>query len=49
MYELKMKETDNSVIEFIESVENLKKREDARCYKTSENIRQQKPVSTSIR
>jgi hypothetical protein len=29
MYELKMKETDNSVIEFIESVENLKKREDA--------------------
>jgi hypothetical protein len=29
MYELKMKETDNSVIEFIENVENLKKREDA--------------------
>jgi len=29
MYELKTKETDNSVIEFIESVENLKKREDA--------------------
>jgi len=29
MYELKTKENDNSVIEFIESVENLKKREDA--------------------
>ena len=29
MYELKTKETDNSVIEFIESVENPKKREDA--------------------
>jgi hypothetical protein len=29
MYELKTKETDNSVIEFIENVENLKKREDA--------------------
>ena len=28
-YEAKMKETDNSVIEFIEKVENLKKREDA--------------------
>ncbi len=29
MYELKTKETDNSVIEFIEMVENPKKREDA--------------------
>lgn len=29
MYELKTKENDNSVIEFIESVENPKKREDA--------------------
>ena len=29
MYELKTKETDISVIEFIENVENLKKREDA--------------------
>lgn len=29
MYEAKTKETDNSVIEFIENVENLKKREDA--------------------
>ncbi|MBY0222247.1 DUF1801 domain-containing protein [Sporosarcina aquimarina] len=29
MYELKTKETDDSVIEFIERVENLKKREDA--------------------
>ncbi|AOV06235.1 DUF1801 domain-containing protein [Sporosarcina ureilytica] len=29
MYELKTKENDNSVIEFIEGVENLKKREDA--------------------
>ncbi|KGP80209.1 MULTISPECIES: DUF1801 domain-containing protein [unclassified Paenibacillus] len=29
MYKLKTKETDNSVIEFIESVENTKKREDA--------------------
>lgn len=29
MYELKTKETDNSVIEFIESVENPKKRADA--------------------
>lgn len=29
MYELKTKQTDNSVIEFIETVENLKKREDA--------------------
>jgi len=29
MYEQKTKETDNSVIEFIENVENLKKREDA--------------------
>ncbi len=29
MYELKTKETDNSVIEFIEQVENPKKREDA--------------------
>ncbi|CAM3987862.1 DUF1801 domain-containing protein [Lederbergia lenta] len=29
MYELKTKETDNSVIEFIERVESLKKREDA--------------------
>ncbi|MFE6073404.1 DUF1801 domain-containing protein [Paenibacillus sp. NPDC057886] len=29
MYKLKTKETDNSVIEFIESVENPKKREDA--------------------
>lgn len=29
MYELKTKETDNSVIEFIEAVENPKKREDA--------------------
>lgn len=29
MYELKTKETDNSVIEFIESVDNFKKREDA--------------------
>lgn len=29
MYELKTKETENSVIEFIERVENLKKREDA--------------------
>lgn len=28
MYELKTKETDNSVIEFIEQVENPKKRED---------------------
>ncbi|SFF46634.1 protein of unknown function (DU1801) [Paenibacillus algorifonticola] len=29
MYELKTKETDNSVIAFIEEVENMKKREDA--------------------
>lgn len=29
MYELKTKENDNSVIEFIENVENPKKREDA--------------------
>lgn len=29
MYELKTKETDNSVIEFIEAVESHKKREDA--------------------
>ncbi|WP_163530022.1 DUF1801 domain-containing protein [Halobacillus ihumii] len=29
MYELKTKENDNSVIEFIENVESLKKREDA--------------------
>ncbi|MDN4607853.1 DUF1801 domain-containing protein [Sporosarcina highlanderae] len=29
MYEVKTKETDSSVIEFIESVDNLKKREDA--------------------
>lgn len=29
MYELKTKETDDSVIEFIENVENPKKREDA--------------------
>lgn len=29
MYELKTKETDNSVIEFIESVDHPKKREDA--------------------
>ncbi|WP_068672562.1 DUF1801 domain-containing protein [Oceanobacillus sp. Castelsardo] len=29
MYELKTKENDNSVIEFIEQVENSKKREDA--------------------
>lgn len=29
MYELKTKETDSSVIEFIETVENVKKREDA--------------------
>ncbi|MCQ6560563.1 DUF1801 domain-containing protein [Paenibacillus mendelii] len=29
MYEPKMKENDNSVIEFIESVDSLKKREDA--------------------
>lgn len=29
MYELKTKETDNSVIEFIEAVDNPKKREDA--------------------
>ncbi|GAA0328078.1 hypothetical protein GCM10008967_18200 [Bacillus carboniphilus] len=29
MYELKTKENDNSVIEFIEAVENPKKREDA--------------------
>lgn len=29
MYELKTKETDNSVIEFIENVDSLKKREDA--------------------
>jgi Domain of unknown function (DU1801) len=29
MYEVKTKETDNSVIEFIENVDNLKKREDA--------------------
>ncbi|NHN35614.1 DUF1801 domain-containing protein [Paenibacillus agricola] len=29
MYEQKTKETDNSVIEFIENIENLKKREDA--------------------
>jgi len=29
MYEPKMKENDNSVIEFIEKVENLKKRKDA--------------------
>ncbi|MCE4047743.1 MULTISPECIES: DUF1801 domain-containing protein [Bacillaceae] len=29
MYELKTKETDNSVIEFIETVENPKKKEDA--------------------
>ncbi len=29
MYELKTKETDSSVIEFIENIENLKKRQDA--------------------
>lgn len=29
MYEQKTKETDNSVIEFIEQIENMKKREDA--------------------
>ncbi|MFP4974399.1 DUF1801 domain-containing protein [Paenibacillus sp. CN-4] len=29
MYELKTKETENSIIEFIEMVDNLKKREDA--------------------
>lgn len=29
MYEQKMRETDNSVIEFIENVDSLKKREDA--------------------
>jgi len=29
MYELKTKETDSSVIEFIESIESLKKRQDA--------------------
>ncbi|MEH7125679.1 DUF1801 domain-containing protein, partial [Bacillus sp. JJ1773] len=29
MYELKTKETDSSVIEFIERVENIKKRKDA--------------------
>ncbi|TKC15914.1 DUF1801 domain-containing protein [Robertmurraya kyonggiensis] len=29
MYELKTKETDNSVLEFIETVENPKKKEDA--------------------
>jgi hypothetical protein len=29
MYELKTKETDNSVIEFIEQIDNTKKREDA--------------------
>lgn len=29
MYELKTKETDRSVIEFIECIENIKKREDA--------------------
>ncbi|MFP3123883.1 DUF1801 domain-containing protein [Ectobacillus funiculus] len=29
MYELKTKETDSSVIEFIESIEGLKKRQDA--------------------
>jgi hypothetical protein len=29
MYELKTKETDSSVIEFIENVDNVKKREDA--------------------
>lgn len=29
MYELKTKETDSSVVEFIENVDNLKKREDA--------------------
>ena len=29
MYELKTKETDNSVIEFIENVDSPKKREDA--------------------
>jgi hypothetical protein len=29
MYELKTKETDNSVVEFIEAVDNPKKREDA--------------------
>ncbi|ALC91760.1 hypothetical protein AM500_19720 [Bacillus sp. FJAT-18017] len=29
MYELKTKETDSSVIEFIEAVDNMKKREDA--------------------
>lgn len=29
MYEAKMKENDNSVIEFIENVDSLKKREDA--------------------
>jgi two-component SAPR family response regulator len=36
MYELKTKETDISVIEFIENVENLKKREDA--YKCKRKI-----------
>lgn len=29
MYELKTKETDNSVIEFIEDIENVRKKEDA--------------------
>ncbi|MBP3041436.1 DUF1801 domain-containing protein [Bacillaceae bacterium Marseille-Q3522] len=29
MYELKTKETDNSVIEFIENIDNTRKREDA--------------------
>ena len=29
LYELKTKETDSSVIEFIENIDSLKKREDA--------------------
>lgn len=29
MYELKTKETENSVIEFIEAIDSVKKREDA--------------------
>lgn len=35
-YELKTKETDNSVLDFIEAVDNLKKREDA--YKLLDNF-----------
>lgn len=38
MYELKTKETDESVIEFIESVEPPKKREDAYRLLSQKNV-----------